>query len=91
MDVWEQLRNDPSSVMEYRATLQSGNEIRGTIGPMVGHRVVMQMRFSRPPTDQDREIADEFARDVMGGSPEGVFEGPGSEAAVRRLMGGGIG
>ncbi len=63
----QEILKDPAAVFEIGAKLPSGNEMSGTVGPMIGGKIHCSIHFSvNPASPQDVEYATQAMNVVLG-------------------------
>ncbi len=92
------IRRDPDAVFEIEATLPSGNVMLATMGPMINGKLSGAIKFSLgAASDVDVAHARRIVDELMGQSAEfarvshSQQEREANAAALRGLMGGGMG
>lgn len=66
----EEINADPDATFQIEIDMPGGNQLRGTIGPMVGRRLCCSINFLRDPTDDEVLQAQELMNKIMGQKPE---------------------
>lgn len=65
----EEIIKDPGATFQIEFDLPSGNACGGTVGPMVGNRLICSVGFRSDPTEEDISKANELLNEIMGEPP----------------------
>jgi hypothetical protein len=66
----DELLKDPDAVFQIEADLPSGNQLRGTVGPIINNRVMVRLTFTtQPPSEDDLAWGRRVMDSLMGGPP----------------------
>ena len=91
----EELRKDPAATFDFSCELPSGNVMHGTVGPLIGGRLVASVAFERQPhSEKDAADAQYVLACLLGCPPTDALTVRSAEEYSRRareFLGGGQG